>query len=99
MALGEQGIVGRRALLAMLAFGPLAKRPASAAPSEPEAFIAALGERTLAVIGANGLTPQQLFTWRRLAREAGVGAVERGSAFAAVVLEDALPGLIVSVIC
>jgi phospholipid transport system substrate-binding protein len=61
MALGEQGIVGRRALLAMLAFGPLAMRPASAAPSEPEAFIAALGERTLAVIGANGLTPQQRF--------------------------------------
>ena len=43
MALGEQGIVGRRALLAMLAFGPLVMRPASAAPSEPEAFIAALG--------------------------------------------------------
>jgi transposase len=52
------------------------------------------GTKVCAVARRHGLTPQQLFTWRRLAREAGVGAVERGSAFAAVVLEDALPGLI-----
>jgi transposase len=37
----------------------------------------------------HGLTPQQVFTWRRLARRRAVAA-DHGPAFAPIVIEDAL---------
>jgi len=50
------------------------------------------GERVSAVARRHGLTPQQLFGWRRAAEhlaEAGTG--ESGSAFAPVIVEAARP--------
>jgi transposase len=51
------------------------------------------GEETVcAVARRHGLTPQQLFGWRRAARRrAQAGASESGAAFAAVIVEAAGP--------
>jgi transposase len=48
------------------------------------------GETVSAVARRHGLTPQQLFGWRRVAgRPAATGVGERGPAFAAVMVEGA----------
>jgi transposase len=50
------------------------------------------GETVSAVARRRGLTPQQLFGWRRVAlRRAQGGADERGSAFAPVIVDAASP--------
>jgi transposase len=48
------------------------------------------GETASAVARRHGLTPQQLFTWRRNAQQARAG--ESRIAFAPVVLESSRPG-------
>src|SRR5438105_2334924 len=47
------------------------------------------GETACAVARRHGLTPQQLFAWRRDARRAQDGAGENGMAFAPVIVEAA----------
>lgn len=60
--------------------------------SEQKAIIVAEsyagGESVCAVARRHGLTPQQLFTWRRLARQAGM---EAAAPFVPAVLEPAPP--------
>ena len=57
------------------------------------------GEKVSTIARRHGLTPQQLFGWRRDARrqaarrQAGDAGAERGSAFAPVIVEAALPNL------
>jgi|SRR5215468_4748921 len=50
------------------------------------------GESVCAVARRHGLTPQQLFGWRRDARRRAEGAGESGVAFAPVIVTRASPG-------
>ncbi len=50
------------------------------------------GESVCAVARRHGLTPQQLFGWRRDARRQAEGAGESGVAFAPVIVAGASPG-------
>ena len=47
------------------------------------------GETVSAVARRHGLTPQQLFGWRRAAHQPAAGAGELGLAFASVIVEGA----------
>ena len=49
------------------------------------------GETVSAVARRHGLTPQQLFGWRRVARRATRKRAENGAAFAPVIVEAAAP--------
>lgn len=49
------------------------------------------GESVCAVARRHGLTPQQLFGWRRAARRRAEGTYESGVAFAPVIVAEASP--------